>query len=48
MVGTAAIAGDLRKDDRTRAENEMNPDTERSGHICEAFTPVYEGTFQFF
>ena len=48
MVGTAAIPGDLRKDDRMRADNKMNPDTERLGHVCEAFTPVYEGIFQLF
>lgn len=29
-------------------ENNRNPDTERLGHVYEAFTPVYEGVFQLF
>lgn len=29
MVGTAALAGYLRKENRTKAENWMNPYTER-------------------
>lgn len=38
-VSTDAPAGDLRKENRTKAENKMNPDTERL-ELCEAFNPV--------
>ena len=37
-TGTDALSGDLRKENRTKAENKMNPGTERL-ELCEAFPP---------
>lgn len=41
MVAIVFLAGDLRKDGRTGAENKTKPDTERLGHLCKVFSPVY-------
>lgn len=36
------------QNEKKMTENNRNPDTERLGHVYEAFTPVYEGVFQLF